>query len=153
MNEPLAGIEAGGGASVPDGGPIVVMDALIGVKCIRCLDVCQIQHPATNFPHTPRDKSSELLIIDRELGGWEVFVDVWNSGNRDEPHPQRVYSCLWCLVCFNPLYLDWGGGVGWGASHHCHPSTKGVWLLNQSAPCSVFEPHPDWVQTTCQSAK
>lgn len=42
---PSAGMERGGGASVPYGGPIVEMDALIGVKCIRCLDLSQNQHP------------------------------------------------------------------------------------------------------------
>lgn len=42
---PSAGMERGGGASVPYGGPIVEMDALIGVKCIRCSDLCQKQHP------------------------------------------------------------------------------------------------------------
>lgn len=39
---PSAGIEYGGGALVPYGLPIVEMDALIGVKCIRCLDFCQV---------------------------------------------------------------------------------------------------------------
>lgn len=42
---PCAGLVRGGGASVPYGEPIVEMDALIGVECIRCLDPCQIQHP------------------------------------------------------------------------------------------------------------
>lgn len=49
---PSAGMERGGGASVPYGGPIVEMDALIGVKCIRCLDLCQNQHPTKqSFTH------------------------------------------------------------------------------------------------------
>lgn len=33
---------------MPYGGPIVEMDALIGEKCIRCLDFCQTQHPTSD---------------------------------------------------------------------------------------------------------
>lgn len=51
---PSAGMERGGGASVPYGGPIVEMDALIGVKCIRCLDLCQNQHPTKPKFHSHR---------------------------------------------------------------------------------------------------
>lgn len=32
---------------MPYGGPIVEADALIGVKCIACLERCQNQHPSS----------------------------------------------------------------------------------------------------------
>lgn len=41
---PSAGVELGGGALVPYGGPIVETDALIGVKNIAFLERCQNQH-------------------------------------------------------------------------------------------------------------
>lgn len=44
---PSAGVELGGGASVPYGGLIVETDALIGVKCIACLERCQNQRPGS----------------------------------------------------------------------------------------------------------
>lgn len=45
MNETLRRDGAWRRGQVPYGGPIVEMDALIGVKCIRCLDRCQIHYP------------------------------------------------------------------------------------------------------------
>lgn len=63
---PSAGIERGGGASVPYGGPIVEMDALIGVKCIRCLDLCQIQHPTSDSGN----KTSHTLSSAGVRTGW-----------------------------------------------------------------------------------
>lgn len=50
---PSAGMQRGGGASLPYGGPTVETDALIGVNGIRCLERCQNQHSANKvFTHT-----------------------------------------------------------------------------------------------------
>lgn len=66
---PSAGMERGGGALVPYGGPIVEMDALIGVKCIRCLDFCQNQHPSSD--------SWSLLILTSTMVMIQKKQHIW----------------------------------------------------------------------------
>lgn len=77
---PSAGVELGGGASLPYGGPIVETDALIGVKCIACLERCQIQHPSSTtktLKHIYED-----LVVDRVRGKtsfWPICEPFWGA--------------------------------------------------------------------------
>lgn len=66
-------MEPGGGASVPYGGPIVEMDALIGVKCIPVVWTAarfsiQPVTLATNFTHR------NLHRGDNKRGGETTFT-------------------------------------------------------------------------------
>lgn len=85
---------------MPYGGPIVEMDALIGVKCIRCLDLSQNQHPTKqSFTRTelnmaqrraaPCQKMSSethnlygVCVWIREAGVGGEFSVIWSCVNR-----------------------------------------------------------------------
>lgn len=106
---PSAGIERGGGASVPYGGPIVEMDALIGVKCIRCLDLCQIQHPTSDSGN----KTSHTLSSAGVRTGWVRNIYKTNKQKKNKKHASKTKRsvrkikglslcvCVWVL--FNML--------------------------------------------------
>lgn len=106
---PSAGIERGGGASVPYGGPIVEMDALIGVKCIRCLDLCQIQHPTSDSGN----KTSHTLSSAGVRTGWVRNIYKTNKKKKKKKHASKTKRsvrkikglslcvCVWVL--FNML--------------------------------------------------
>lgn len=131
---PSAGIERGGGASVPYGGPIVEMDALIGVKCIRCLDLCQIQHPTSDSGN----KTSHTLSSAGVRTGWVRNIYKTNKQKKNKKHASKTkrsvrkikglslcvcvfgfYSTCWGFIkVFRVFYLFDPGLSGAGSAPH-----------------------------------
>lgn len=131
---PSAGIERGGGASVPYGGPIVEMDALIGVKCIRCLDLCQIQHPTSDSGN----KTSHTLSSAGVRTGWVRNIYKTNKQKKNKKHASKtkrsvrkikglslcvcvfgLYSTCWGFIkVFRVFYLFDPGLSGAGSAPH-----------------------------------
>lgn len=73
MNEtPPPGMERGGGAWVPYGGPLVEMDALIGVKCILCLG-----------PGQRKSAEPNKVLLTHELH----MAQRGSTGTKQPPHP------------------------------------------------------------------
>lgn len=66
---------------MPYGGPIVEMDALIGVKCIRCLDCCQIPHP-TGQSHSKLSYHSSTFESFSKLQHFAVCMTDFYFGNK-----------------------------------------------------------------------
>lgn len=83
MNETLRRDGAWRRGQVPYGGPIVEMDALIGVKSVRCLGCCQINHPTGEFfqqTFTPQVwefilKGNILVFVEQKL----LFMEQINN--------------------------------------------------------------------------